>query len=96
MDRARYLELINPAIVLVQKKHEDYNQGEASLTQYFPFGDYSYIQMTHLKALRLVSLASLGEGSAPNYDSIKDTVLDLINYAVFYLDYLEKSSVVRA
>lgn len=92
MDRERYLELINPAIVLVLRKHEDYNKGEATLEQYFPFGDYSYIQMTHLKALRLVSLASLDVGSAPNYDSIKDTVLDLINYCVFYLDYLEKSN----
>jgi hypothetical protein len=90
MNRQRYLDLINPAIVMVAKKGEDYNQGETSLKQYFPFGDYSHIQMIHLKALRLVSLASLEVGLEPNYDSIEDTLYDLLNYAVFYLDYLQE------
>jgi hypothetical protein len=92
MNRQRYLDLINPAIVMVAKKGEDYNQGEASLEKYFPFGDYSYIQMIHLKGLRLVSLASLPEGTQPNYESIKDTLYDQLNYIVFYLDYLESHS----
>ena len=89
MDRARYLELINPAIVLVLKKHEDYNKG-MKLEDYFPFGDASYVQMLHVKQCRLLSLVSTD--TAENFESRKDTVLDLINYAVFYLDYLEKSN----
>jgi len=94
MDRQRYLDLIVPAIELVVKKGEDYNKGEATLEQYFPFGDYSYTQMVHLKALRLVSLASLEAGNQrPNYESVNDTLYDLLNYVVFYLDYLEKRNV---
>lgn len=86
MDRARYLELINPAIVLVLKKHEDYNKG-MKLEDYFPFGDASYVQMLHVKQCRLLSLVSTD--TAENFESRKDTVLDLINYAVFYLAYLD-------
>jgi hypothetical protein len=85
------LELIVPAIEMVVKKGEDYNQGEAKLEQYFPFGDYSYIQMIHLKALRLVSL--IGKTEKPNYEGIEDTLYDLLNYVIFYLDYLEKRNV---
>lgn len=90
MDRARYQELISPAIAMVIKKGEDYNSA-VKLDDYFPFGDYSYIQMIHLKSTRLVSLTNLG--AAPNFESIQDTVLDLLNYAVFYLNYLEKRRV---
>ena len=82
----RYWELISPAVELVASKGEDYNSG-VTLEQYFPFADKSYIQMVHLKALRLVALA---ENPKPNFDSTKDTLLDLLNYTVFYLDYLEK------
>ena len=86
MDRAEYLKLLEPAIVMVAKKGQDYNNA-IQLHEYFPFADASYQQMIHLKTFRMRS--SLNKGSAPNYDSIKDSVYDLINYAVFYLAYLE-------
>ena len=89
MDRQKYLELINPAIVLVTKKHEDYNKGLA-LEDYFPFGDASYVQMIHVKQCRLLSLVRTE--SKENFESKKDSVLDLINYCVFYLAYLEASN----
>lgn len=84
MDRRQYESLINPAIALVVKKHEDYNTG-IQLEDYFPFGHKSYIQMLHVKVLRLRSL----DGRAGNFESVKDTLYDLINYSIFYLDYLE-------
>lgn len=87
MDRATYLKLIDPAVVLVIRKHKDYNSGGDDLHGYFPFGDKSYVQMLHTKARRLVSLAQ--QDSTPNFESVQDTVLDLINYAVFYLEYME-------
>jgi len=85
MNRQEYLELITPAIDMVAKKGEDYNSG-VKLVDYFPFGDKSYVQMIHLKAKRLVSLAEVAE---VNYESAEDTVLDMINYAVFYLAHLK-------
>lgn len=86
MDRKRYLELIEPALATVVKKHQDYNTNQ-QLADYFPFGDKSYVQMLHVKAKRLVSLAS--SDIPPNFESARDSVLDLINYAVFYLDHLD-------
>jgi hypothetical protein len=85
MDRTRYNLLINPAVAMVSKKGADYNIGPA-LHDYFPFADKSYVQMIHLKALRTVSLTSV---ACPNYESMEDTLYDLLNYIVFYLDYLE-------
>jgi hypothetical protein len=85
MNKKRYLQLIDPAVNLVASKGEDYNSG-VKLTDYFPFGHKSYVQMIHLKAKRLVSLAEVAE---PNHEGVKDTLLDLLNYTVFYLDALE-------
>ena len=80
MDRATYLELIEPAISIAEKKGEDYNGG-ASVHDYFPFGDKSYVQMLHVKSQRLVQLTSDDRlNNKPNFESKRDTVLDLINY----------------
>jgi hypothetical protein len=87
MDQLRYGKLVLQAAKLVERKGEDYNKG-AALEDYFPFGDKSYVQMIYVKAMRLRSLSEVS--GPPNFDSAKDTVLDLINYCVFYLDYLEK------
>lgn len=88
MDRQRFLELIEPAIKLVARKGEDYNASTIQLAEYFPFKDKSYQQMLHMKVLRMRSL--LDKGSAPNFDSLLDSLYDLINYSVFYLEYLEQ------
>lgn len=86
MDRQKYLALIEPAVKLVASKGEDYNN-TIGLHEYFPFRDASYQQMLHMKVLRMRSI--LSKGSAANYDSMLDSVHDLLNYAVFYLEYLE-------
>ena len=86
MNKQHYLDLIEPAVKLVARKGEDYNGGP-TLHDYFPFRDRSYIQMIHLKALRLVSLA---DNPKPNFEGTLDTLYDLLNYTTFYLDYLEQ------
>jgi hypothetical protein len=86
MNRQDWLDLVNPAVLIVVKKGEDYNHGP-KLEDYFPFGDFSYIQMIHLKALRLVSLVDKVE---VNFEGKKDTIYDLINYCVFYLKFLKE------
>ena len=92
MDRLRFLELIEPAVKLVASKGEDYNANAIQLAEYFPFKDKSYQQMLHMKVLRMRSL--LDKGSAPNFDSMLDSLYDLINYSVFYLEYLESQALV--
>ena len=85
MKKERYNELVTKARDLVVKKGEDYNTN-VELHAYFPFGHQSYAQMIYLKALRTVSLVA--SDKEPNFDSIEDTLLDLLNYTVFYLDRL--------
>jgi len=87
MHKAKYLALIEPAITLVEHKGDDYNN-TIRLEEYFPFGDASYQQMIHMKVLRMRSV--LNKGSAPNYDSVLDSLYDLMNYAVFYIDYINQ------
>jgi hypothetical protein len=88
MDRARYLQLIEPAMAIVVKKHEDYGNKLLGLGSYFPHGALSYHQMLHVKTMRLGSLAQ--QGTNPNFESMEDTLKDLINYAVFWLDHMDK------
>jgi len=90
MDGKLYDMLVNQAKALVIRKGEDYNVA-VDLHDYFPFGDMSYVQMLHMKVTRLRSLtAVIANGGEPNFDSVLDTTLDLLNYTVFYLDYLQQ------
>lgn len=76
------------------KKSKDYNNGNGQPTsraQYFPFGLLSYAQMLHTKAQRLNSLAQ--QAKAPNNESIRDTLLDMINYATFAVEAIDKGEI---
>lgn len=95
MDRAKYLQLIEPAIALVIKKGQDYNRTSVRVHDYFPFGHKSYVQMIFLKAMRLRSLVE-NDAAKPNFDSIEDTIYDLLNYVAFYLERLEATREVEA
>lgn len=87
MTADEYKALIQPAMDVVVKKHQDYNRGGVTLESYFPFGLKSYAQMLHVKNQRLLSLAS---SSAPiANEALEDTVIDMINYAVFTLAFLK-------
>lgn len=88
---------ISPVHVRLAKLREAkgnmYNRGQVQRDDYFPFGHASYTQMVYLKALRLVSLVEVAAlGKKINFDSVEDTVLDLLNYATFYAEWLGKSA----
>lgn len=89
MTEDEYHEIMAPIIALSARKSEDYNS-ETSLEEYFPFGDISYMQMIHTKAQRLLNLTR--KSSTINYESVEDTLVDLINYAVYYLKYLQEQN----
>lgn len=76
------------------KKSQDYNNGNgqpASRAAYFPFGLLSYAQMLHTKSQRLNSLAQ--QDKTPNNESVRDTLLDMINYATFAVEAIDKGEI---
>ena len=76
------------------KKSQDYNNGNGQPTSravYFPFGLLSYAQMLHIKSQRLNSLAQ--QDKAPNNESVRDTLLDMINYAAFAIEAIDKGEI---
>ena len=76
------------------KKSQDYNNGNGQPTSravYFPFGLLSYAQMLHTKSQRLNSLAQ--QDKIPNNESVRDTLLDMINYATFAVEAIDKGEI---
>lgn len=76
------------------KKSQDYNNGNGQPTSravYFPFGLLSYAQMLHTKSQRLNSLAQ--QDRTPNNESVRDTLLDMINYATFAVEAIDKGEI---
>ena len=89
MRKQELLDLVTPIAELVEAKGGDY-QNKVTLEQYFPFGDKSYIHMLNTKVLRLISLA--GKPGDPSFESVKDSVYDLVAYSAFYIQYLNSKA----
>jgi hypothetical protein len=81
-------DILHSCAELLDKKGQDYNASGVSRDDYFPFGRMSYMQMIHIKYLRLRSLINQ-DGS--NFESIDDTLQDLINYAAIWAAHERKS-----
>lgn len=93
MRRGGHPGALAEAALLCIKKSQDYNRAQADFdphnvdrSAYFPFGTVSYAQMLHTKALRFNSL-TLAEvsGEKVNFEGLRDTALDIINYAGFFV-----------
>jgi phosphoribosyl-ATP pyrophosphohydrolase len=77
-------------------KGADYNNVPGGRDAYFPFGHQSYAHMMHTKGLRLMSLVkSMSEGREPNFEGIRDTVRDLVNYGAFYCEWMDRQAEVK-
>lgn len=67
-------------------KHNDIHNVDRS--SYFPFGTISYAQMIHTKAERFTTLTKKRlTASSTNFEGLRDTALDLINYCGFFIAY---------
>lgn len=76
---------------LRMKKGQDYNVGGPTIPAYFPFGHKSYAQMVHVKSLRIQSLLAVADvGRTPNFEGLRDTLMDILNYATFYIEALDR------
>ena len=83
--------IYNEAFELRQRKDQDYNSGGVGIDDYFPFKDQSYMHEINKKVLRLKSL--IAAGHEPCNESIRDNLIDLVNYCVIYAEYLDHAQV---
>ena len=87
-------ELFTTADRLYKKKCQDYDQDGLTIDDYMIFGHKSYIHMINQKAMRLRSINSVGEaGVKVNFDSLLDTLIDLVNYSAAYADAIKNKRV---
>ena len=77
---------ISQAFIEAAKMRAHKKKDYGGLEDYFPFGPKSYCHELHKKTKRLVTLAK--EGSTPMHESVLDNLLDLINYASYYYEFL--------
>lgn len=98
MGKVRKPGFPHPAFVQCQKlmdaKGDDYSGGagqDYSLREYHPYGDISYLQMLNVKFHRIEAMVKKKqEGKEVKFDSLKDSVEDLINYAAFFWAFLDE------
>ncbi len=74
-----YNEAINKAIHIQKLKNATYNGNVISYKDYTKLPEM-YPSLLYGKALRMVSIM---QGSDNNFESLEDTMLDMINYAAF-------------
>ena len=91
------LDQVHPVLLecaqLLVKKAQDYGSSmtDYSKSEYMPFGHYSYIHMLHTKLSRIRSIALESDPERKtNFESLRDSVIDLINYAAFYAAWLDE------
>lgn len=78
--------LLSPAFMKASQIRVAKQQDYGSLMDYFPFGGKSFSHEIFKKAKRLISLNdTIVE---PNFESIEDNLLDIINYSSYYYEFL--------
>ena len=85
-------KILEECIKLMESKGNDYNSA-VKLDDYFPHGLLSYHQMLHVKVKRMESLIT--SGAEVKHESMRDTLIDLINYSVFTIKYLDEQNNVK-
>lgn len=79
-------QILKDAAELKERKSKDYQGGKWTEADYFPFGDQSYMHMIHTKYLRMRNIM---EAEETNFESLEDTLIDMINYCAMYAAWLE-------
>ena len=86
MAKVTAIQILKDAANLKEQKSKDYQGGNWTEEDYFPFGDQSYMHMIHTKYLRMRNIMEVDQ---PNFESLEDTLIDMINYCAMYAAYLE-------
>lgn len=81
-----FIEGVRDAIIKRYQKREDYNRGNITYLDYFPFGEASAVHNLFCKSQRLVSVVrhARSDGTRdPNNESIDDAYIDIAVHALF-------------
>ena len=79
-------DILDRADRLRNMKAQDYSGNMWTQDDYFPYKDQSYIHMIWTKMLRIRNLVDVMH---PNYESLEDSLLDMINYCAMYAAHIE-------
>jgi hypothetical protein len=86
------IDIMKEAIELKERKSKDYQGSQFTEEDYFPFGHHSYIHMLHTKMLRIRSVAE--QDGSQNFESLTDSLIDMINYASMYAAWVDNQPTV--
>ena len=86
MSKVTATQILKDAAELKERKSKDYQGGRWTEEDYFPFGHQSFCHMIHTKYMRMMSVV---EQEETNFESLEDTLIDLINYSAMYAAWIE-------
>jgi hypothetical protein len=83
------LKVLQQAAEIQTRKSNDYQNPNSRIKQadYYPRGCASILDVMNGKILRIQSVMEAMEND-PNYESMEDSAVDLINYASFFVAYM--------
>jgi len=86
------IKVLNECADVQLKKSRDYQNPKSRIKQsdYYPRGVMSIMELINTKTIRLWSIIEAMENDPtyePNFESIEDSLKDLINYASFAVAY---------
>jgi hypothetical protein len=87
------LKVLQQAAEIQTKKGNDYQNPNSRIKQadYYPRGCASILDVMNGKILRIQSVMEAMENDPnynPNFESMEDSAVDLINYASFFVAYI--------
>jgi hypothetical protein len=88
------LEVLKRAAEVQTKKSDDYQNPKSRIKQamYYPRGCLTILDTMAAKVLRMQSVMEAMEfdpNYKPNFESLEDSCIDLINYASFFASYMQ-------
>lgn len=83
---------LSPIAIECAKLHANKNQDYGHWSGYFPFGHSSFQQMLFMKMQRMMNLNPDFYKGEVNFEGLRDTVLDMVNYCCFYAEWLGNPS----
>lgn len=91
-DESESVKVLRSCIDLQKKKANDYQNPASTIKQadYYPNGVSTILDIIHAKKLRMDSVVAAMRGDStynPNFESLEDSAMDMINYCSFLVAY---------